>query len=244
MVAAAAVPIQGGVVEMEPRKLVAEALGTFTLVFGGLLSVLAAIELGGPLQVAVAFGFGLSLLAGLYAFGEISGGHYNPAVSLGFMLSGRLSPSDMFGYWAAQFVGGVLGALAVLIAFGSGDVEATTTQASAAWDAFWLEILLTAIFVSVILQSTRSERIYGTALIAIPLTLVAIHLAAIPFSGASVNPARSFASALVGTEFADFWIYLIAPPIGAAIAAFVHRYLFGPEEGEVRVDTREARATT
>ena len=233
--------------EVEPRKLVAEALGTFTLVFGGLLAILAAAALGGPIQVAVAFGFGLSLLAGLYAFGEISGGHFNPAVSLGFMLSGRLSPNGMLGYWAAQFVGGILGALAVLIAFGSDDGGVTTTQASAAWDAFWLELLLTMICVAVILQSSRSERIYGTALLAIPLTLVAVHLAAIPFSGASVNPARSFASALVGTEFDDLWIYFIAPPIGAVIAAVAHRYLFGPELGgddERRVDTREARAET
>jgi aquaporin Z len=219
-------------VETDPRKLVAEALGTFTLVFGGSVAILAALAVEGAFVVAVAFGFGLSLLAGLYAFGEISGGHFNPAVSRGFMLSGRLSPNDMLGYWAAQFVGGVLGSLAVLVAFGSNDVALTATVAPDAWDAFWLEILLTMIFVAVILQSSRSERIYGTALLAIPLTLVAVHLAAIPFSGASVNPARSFASALVGTEFGDLWIYFIAPPIGAAIAAFVHRYLFGPELDE------------
>lgn len=218
---------------MDPRRLVAELLGTFTLVFGGLLSVLAALALDGPVQVAVALGFGLSLLAGLYAFGEISGGHFNPAVSLGFMLSGRLSVNDTIGYWIAQFVGGVLGAFAVLLAFGSDDVAGTTTQASEVWDAFWLELLLTMIFVAVILQSSRSERVYGTALIAIPLTLVAVHLAAIPFSGASVNPARSFASALVGTEFDDLWIYFVAPPLGAAVAAFVHRYLYPPVEAVV-----------
>ena len=90
---------------MDPRKLAAEGLGTFTLVFGGSLSILAAASFGGAAQVAIAFGFGLSLLAGLYAFGEISGGHFNPAVSLGFMLAGRLAPNDMIAYWVAQVVG-------------------------------------------------------------------------------------------------------------------------------------------
>ena len=225
---------------VEPRKLVAELLGTFTLVFGGLLAVLAALNFGGPVQIAIAFGFGLSLLAGLYAFGEVSGGHFNPAVSLAFMLSGRMSPSDMIGYWGAQFVGGVLGAIAVLIAFDSDAVGQTATTAPDAWTGFWLELLLTMIFVAVILQSSRSQRVYGTALIAIPLTLVAVHLAAIPFSGASVNPARSFASALVGTEFGDLWIYFIAPPLGAAIAVFVHRYLYPPIE-VVEVDVVEVQ---
>jgi aquaporin Z len=226
---------------VDPRKLAAEGLGTFTLVFGGSLSILAAAAFGGAAQVAIAFGFGLSLLAGLYAFGEISGGHFNPAVSLAFMLSGRLSPNDMIGYWIAQVVGGVAGSFAVLIAFGSDDVARTTTQASASWDALWLELLLTMIFVAVILQSSRSERVYGTALLAIPLTLVAIHLAAIPFSGASVNPVRSFAAAVVGTEFSDLWIYLVGPPIGAAIGAIVHRYLYETDVDVVEVDVVEVR---
>jgi aquaporin Z len=221
------------------RNYLAELLGTFTLVFIGSVALLAALATNAPFVITVAFGFGLALLAGLYAFGEISGGHFNPAVSLGFMLSGRLSPSDMVGYWIAQIVGGVAGSFAVLIAFGSDDVARTTTQASASWDALWLELLLTMIFVAVILQSSRSERVYGTALLAIPLTLVAIHLAAIPFSGASVNPVRSFAAAVVGTEFSDLWIYLIGPPIGAAIGAIVHRYLY--ETDVVEVDVVEVR---
>jgi MIP family channel proteins len=228
----------------DPRKLLAELLGTFTLVFGGLLSILAAIALDGPIQVAVALGFGLSLLAGLYAFGEISGGHFNPAVSLAFRLSERLSTHDLIGYWIAQFVGGVLGALAVVIAFSSDDVGLTATQPSDTWEALWLEFLLTMIFVAVILQSSRSERVYGTALIAIPLTLVAVHLAAIPFSGASVNPARSFASALVGGEWDDLWIYFVGPLAGGAVAAFVHRYLYPPAEVEVEADVAEVETET
>jgi aquaporin Z len=226
------------------QRYVAELLGTFTLVFVGSLSILAAVALDGPLVISVAFGFGLALLAGLYAFGEISGGHFNPAVSLAMFLSGRLDVRNMIGYWVAQVVGAILAALAVLAAFSQDDVASTATRASATWDAFWLELILTAIFVAVILQSSRSERVRGTALLAIPLALVAVHLAAIPFSGASVNPARSLGPALVGNEWGDFWIYLVGPLAGAAIAALVHAFLYPRYVEEVEVvEVTEARAT-
>jgi aquaporin Z len=210
------------------RNYVAEVLGTFTLVFVGSLSLLAALATDSPLVLVVAFGFGLALLAGLYAFGELSGGHFNPAVSLAMFLSGRLDLNLMFGYWISQFVGAILASLAILVAFSQDDVAGTATAATNSWDAFWLELLLTMVFVLVILQSTRSQRVFGTALIAIPLTLVAVHLAAIPTSGSSVNPVRSLAPALVGNEWGDVWIYLTAPLIGGAIAAGIHKYLYGP----------------
>jgi aquaporin Z len=209
------------------RNYIAEVLGTFTLVFVGSLSILAAVAADAPLTIAVAFGFGLALLAGLYAFGEISGGHFNPAVSLAMFLSGRLDLPSMIGYWISQFLGAILASLAVLAAFSQDDVAGTVTGASDSWDAFWLELLLTTIFVLVILQSSRSQRVFGTALLAIPLTLVAVHLAAIPFSGSSVNPVRSLGPALVGNEWGDIWIYLTAPLIGGVIAAGIHNFLYG-----------------
>jgi aquaporin Z len=209
------------------RNYVAELLGTFTLVFVGSLALLAAVSTQAPFVITVAFGFGLALLAGLYAFGEISGGHFNPAVSLAMFLSGRLELPTMIGYWISQLVGAILASLAVLVAFGQDDVASTVTQASASWDAFWLELLLTTLFVAVILQSSRSQRVFGTALLAIPLTLVAVHLAAIPVSGSSVNPVRSLAPALVGNEWGDLWIYLTAPLIGGVIAAVIHGFLYG-----------------
>ncbi len=210
------------------RKYVAELLGTFTLVFVGSLSLLAALATDSPLVLVVAFGFGLALLAGLYAFGEISGGHFNPAVSLAMFLSGRLEVPTMIGYWISQFLGAILASLAILAAFSQDDVASTVTAATNSWDAFWLELLLTTIFVLVILQSSRSQRVFGTALIAIPLTLVAVHLAAIPTSGSSVNPVRSLGPAIVGNEWGDLWIYLTAPLIGGAIASFIHNFLYGP----------------
>jgi aquaporin Z len=214
-------------VENDTRRYVAELLGTFTLVFIGSISILAALAANQPLVLVVSLGFGLALLAGLYAFGEISGGHFNPAVSLAMFLSGRLDAASFLRYVIAQLAGAILASLAVLAAFGQDDVAATATTAAASWDAFWLELIMTALFVSVILQSSRSQRVFGTALLAIPLTLVAIHLAAIPTSGSSVNPARSLGPALVGNEWSDFWIYLTAPLIGAAIGTAIHLYLYG-----------------
>ena len=215
------------------RKYVAELLGTFTLVFGGSLAILSAVTLQAPILVPVALGFGLALLAALYAFAEVSGGHFNPAVSLSMFLSGRLESRDLIRYWLAQFAGGILASLAVLVAFSRDEVAGTVTPVgagSSAWDALWLEVLLTAIFVAVILHSSRSERVQGTALLAIPLALVAVHLAAIPISGASVNPARSFGPALVGDEWGDIWIYFVGPLAGGAIGAAVHGFLYPRDE--------------
>jgi aquaporin Z len=216
-------------VENQPLKsYIAELLGTFTLVFLGSLALLAATAFPSTKLLVIAFGFGLALLAGLYAFGEISGGHFNPAVSLAMFLNGRLELPQMIGYWIVQVAGAILAALAVLATYGQDAVAATTTAPSANWDAFWLEFLLTATFVAVILQSSRSQRVFGTALLAIPLTLVAIHLAAVPVSGSSVNPARSIGPMLVGNEgWGDIWIYTIAPFLGAVVAAFLHLFLYG-----------------
>lgn len=205
------------------QKYLAEVLGTFTLVGVGSFAIVSASAADTLGIVSIALGFGLALLIGLYAFGEVSGGHYNPAVSLAMFLDRRLSLEDMIGYWIAQAVGAILASIVVLIAYDDNIVAATTTQATDAWAAVVVEVVLTALFVAVILQSTKSERVRGSALVAIPLSLVAIHVAAIPISGASVNPARSLGPALIGTEFSDFWIYLIAPPIGAVLGWIAHK---------------------
>lgn len=210
------------------QKYAAELLGTFVLVFGGTTALVASIGTGLGL-VAIAFAFGLALLAGLYAFGEVSGGHYNPAVSLAMFLDGRLSGSELVRYWAAQFVGATAASLVLLLATSKLAVKATATVPGpdGVGTAFLIELVFTAIFVTVILQASVSGRFGSTALVAIPLTLVAVHLAAIPFSGSSVNPARSFGPALVGNRWTDFWIYLIAPPLGAAIAVGIHKFVHG-----------------
>jgi aquaporin Z len=205
------------------QMYVAEVLGTFALVGVGSFAILSASAGDSLGIVSIALGFGFALLIGLYAFGEVSGGHFNPVVSLVMFLDRRLSRDDLIGYWVAQFVGAILASIVVLIAYNDEAVAATTTQAADTWAAIVVEVLMTALFVAVILQSTKSERTHGTALLAIPLTLVAIHVAAIPISGASVNPARSFGPALVGTEFHDLWIYFVAPPIGAILGWIAYR---------------------
>jgi aquaporin Z len=207
------------------QKYAAELLGTFVLVFGGTTAIVATSLMGVPVLLAVPFAFGLALLAGLYAFGEVSGGHYNPAVSLGMFLDRRLSSPDLFRYWAAQFAGAILASLVLLLATTQDDVASTATVPGVLGNgtAFLIELVFTAIFVSVILQASASGRFGSSALIAIPLTLLAIHFAAIPFSGSSVNPARTFGPALVGNEWTGIWIYFIAPPLGAALAVAIHR---------------------
>ena len=174
------------------QKYLAEALGTFALVGVGSFAIISASAGDGLGIVSIALGFGLALLIGLYAFGEVSGGHFNPAVSLAMFLDRRITMDDLIGYVVAQFAGAIAASLVVLIAFNDNAVAGTVTQSGDNWAGIVVEFVFTALFVAVILQSSKSERSRGTALLAIPLALVAIHVAAIPISGASVNPARSF----------------------------------------------------
>ena len=205
------------------QRYLAELFGTFILVFGGTTTLIEASKLGaGGIQFIVPFGFGLSLLAGLYVFAEVSGGHFNPAVSPGFFLDRRLTFEDLLGYWIFQFAGAILASLLMLIPFNHDLVKATATQPSSNGTALFIEIAFTAIFVLVILHSTKSDRYGGSALVAIPLTLIAIHFAAIPFSGSSVNPARSLGPALVGSQWTGFWIFVIGPAAGAILGWIIY----------------------
>jgi aquaporin Z len=222
------------------RKYLAELLGTFTLVFVGTTAILATGGGGiGVQNVAIAFGFGLALLAGLYAFADVSGGHFNPGVSLAMVLDKRLSATNLVPYWIAQLSGAALGSLCVLVAFDQDIVASTATLPgpSGAGTAVFLEILATAIFVLVILHSAASERHGGTALLAIPLTLVAAHLALIPFSGSSLNTARSFGPALVGSEWTDFWVYIVGPVIGAFVGWLVYEILLEEKKAAVAAES-------
>jgi aquaporin Z len=213
----------------DPRKYAAEFLGTFVLVFGGTIAIVGAGRSGGipPLLIAP-FAFGLALLAGLYAFGEVSGGHFNPAVSLAMFLDKRLPSADLVGYWASQFLGGIAAALLLLLLTNKRAVASTATvpqPGTSNATAFVIELVFTAIFVSVILQASRSEAFGSSALLAIPLTLLAMHFICIPFTGCSLNPARTFGPDLVGNTWTGIWIYLIATPLGAAVAWAVHSWV-------------------
>jgi aquaporin Z len=208
------------------QRYLAELFGTYILVFVGTTSIVAVVHLGGGSPELVApFAFGLALMGGLYAFAEVSGGHFNPAVSLGLFLDRRINLTDLVGYWIFQFLGAILASLTVLLAFTKREVAATATVPGPGVGdgaAFVIEVATTAIFVLVILQSTKSSRYSGSALVAIPLTLLAIHFATIPLTGTSVNPARTLGPALVGNHWDSEWIYFLGPALGALIASVVY----------------------
>jgi len=204
------------------QKYAAELLGTFVLVFGGSLSILSGIG-----AEAVAFGFGLSLLAGLYAFGEVSGGHFNPVVSLAMFLDGRLKALDTVMYWISQLAGALLASLVIFATWGfdTGAVGSTANRPGRGSDirSFIIEIVATAIFVALILQVTKSGKFSGQALLVIPLTLAGLHFATVGISSTGLNPWRSFAPVLwSGDHWSVIWIYLLAPIIGAVLGFFAH----------------------
>lgn len=211
---------------MNPRKYLAEVLGTFVLVFGGSMSILAALRMDAPILAIVPFGFGLALLAAIFAFGAVSGGHFNPAVTLAALLDRRIGPVDAAAYVVAQVVGAIGGSALILAIVDDRGLIAQTTNTLGRnvnpREGFAIEVVLTAIFALVILISTKRAPTHAPY--AIPLTLVMIHMAGIPFSGASVNPARSLAPALVSGELGPIWLYLTAPFVGAAIGWAMFRF--------------------
>jgi aquaporin Z len=218
------------------RKLSAEFLGTFWLVLGGCGSaVLAAAfpEVGIGL-LGVSFAFGLTVLTMAYAVGGISGGHFNPAVSVGLAIAGRMPPASLVGYIIAQ-VAGAIAAAAVLyvIASGKADFQLGGFAANGYGEhspggysltaALVTEVVMTAFFLLIILGSTHGRVPVGFAPIAIGLGLTLIHLVSIPVTNTSVNPARSTGQALFVGDWAisQLWLFWVAPLIGAAIAGIV-----------------------
>lgn len=222
------------------NKLSAEFFGTFWLVFGGCGSaVLAAAypELGIGFH-GVALAFGLTVLTMVYAVGWISGGHFNPAVSLGLAVAGRFPYRDILPYWIAQVVGGIAaGGVLYLIASGvsgfSAGGFATNGYGALSPGGYSLtavaiaEVVLTAFFVIVILGSTAKNAPVGFAGIAIGFALTLIHLISIPVSNTSVNPARSMGVAFYADTAAvsQLWLFWVAPLIGAAVGALIWKGL-------------------
>lgn len=227
------------------RALAAEFFGTFWLVFGGCGSaVLAAAfpELGIGFA-GVSLAFGLTVLTMAYAVGGISGGHFNPAVSLGLAIANRFAWKDLFPYWIAQIAGSVVAA-AVLYAIASG--KAGFVAGGFASNGFGdlspggysmqaallIEVVLTAGFLVVILGATAKAAPAGFAPIAIGLALTLIHLVSIPVTNTSVNPARSTGVALFAETpaLSQLWLFWVAPLIGAAIGAVIWKYVLMPAE--------------
>ena len=224
------------------KKLAAEAFGTFWLVFGGCGSAVLAAGVPdvGIGYLGVALAFGLTVMTMAYAVGGISGGHFNPAVSLGSAIAGKFEWKNFLPYVAAQLVGGILAALCIyLIASGKSGFESVGGFASNGFgehspggyslvSAFVAELVLTAFFLIIILGSTSSLVPAGFAPISIGLGLTLIHLISIPVTNTSVNPARSTAVALFADGWAlqQLWLFWLAPLAGAAVGALIWRALF------------------
>jgi len=224
------------------KKLAAEAFGTFWLVFGGCGSAVLAAGVPdvGIGYLGVALAFGLTVMTMAYAVGGISGGHFNPAVSLGLAIAGKFEWKNFLPYVAAQLVGGILAALCIyLIASGKSGFESVGGFASNGFgehspggyslvSAFVAELVLTAFFLIIILGSTSSLVPAGFAPISIGLGLTLIHLISIPVTNTSVNPARSTAVALFADGWAlqQLWLFWLAPLAGAAVGALIWRALF------------------
>jgi len=224
------------------KRSAAELLGTFWLVFGGCGSaVLAATfpEVGIGL-VGVALAFGLTVVTMAYAVGHISGGHFNPAVTLGLLAGGRVKAGDVLPYILAQLIGAVLAAAALAyIASGNGtDAVAHGLAANGFGDhspghysqgvAFLTEFLMTFFFLLIILGVTDGRAPAGFAPLAIGLALTLIHLVSIPVTNTSVNPARSTGPALLVGSWAvsQLWLFWVAPIAGGVVAGVLHKQLF------------------
>lgn len=221
------------------NKYIAELIGTFWLVFGGCGSaVLAAAfpELGIGFA-GVALAFGLTVLTGAYALGHISGGHFNPAVSIGLWAGGRFDAKELVPYIVAQVIGAVLAAwILYLIASGQAGFAGTGGFASNGFgdlspgkysmvSALIIEVVLTAMFLIVIMGATDKRAPAGFAPIAIGLALTLIHLISIPVTNTSVNPARSTGVAFFAETAAlgQLWLFWVAPIIGAVIGALIYK---------------------
>lgn len=218
-------------------KLMAELFGTFWLVLGGCGSAVLAAGVAdvGIGWLGVSFAFGLTVLTMAFAVGHISGGHFNPAVSLGLMIGGRFPARDLLPYWAAQVLGAILAAAVLyLIVSGAPGFEGVGSFASNGYgeaspegysmmSALLIEIVLTAFFLIVILGATSEKAPAGFAPIAIGLGLTLIHLISIPVTNTSVNPARSTGVALFadGPALAQLWLFWVAPLIGGAVGALI-----------------------
>jgi aquaporin Z len=228
------------------RELSAEFFGTFWLVFGGCGSaVLAAAfpELGIGFA-GVALAFGLTVLTMAYAVGGISGGHFNPAVSLGLAIANRFAWKNLAPYWIAQVLGAIVAAAALYaIASGKAEFSAGGFASNGYGDlspggysmqaALLIEVILTAGFLIVILGATSKAAASGFAPIAIGLALTLIHLISIPVTNTSVNPARSTGVALFAETAAlpQLWLFWAAPLIGGTIGALIWRFVLMPGEG-------------
>jgi aquaporin Z len=216
------------------RRAVAEFVGTFTLIFVGAGSIATAAGIRDPSLIGIALAHGLAIGVMVSAVGHISGGHFNPAVTLGFLVTRRMAPALAAVYWVAQLAGAVAGALLLKWIFPDDLTDQTRLGATLLAEGISplrgaiLEAVLTAFLVWVVFATAADPR--GTfksiAGLAIGFTITMDVLIGGPLTGAAMNPARSFGPALVQNVWGDFWIWYIGPAAGAVVAALAYEYLY------------------
>ncbi len=223
------------------RRATAEALGAFALVFAGCGAIITNAERSGALgAIGVSLVFGLVILAGIAAFGHISGAHFNPAVTTSFFLTRHLPARDAGVYIGAQLLGATAGALLLWAVWpGKPAALGATVPSIAVGRAVIVEGVMSALLMLVILSVATDTRAAGApAAIAIGSVIALDALFGGPLTGASMNPARSFAPALVAGEWRDFWVYLAGPLIGAPLGALAYQFARGEHPGELPAEAR------
>lgn len=201
--------------------LVAEAIGTFALVFAGCGAI--AVGTVGPAGVAVTFG--LAIMTMIYALGHVSGAHFNPGVTVAFALGRHFPPARVLPYWIAQTSGAIAGAALLRATLGDVPLGVTHPAGSDAQSLVWEAALTFFLMLVIVAVATDTRAVGQGAAIAIGGTVALGALVGGPISGASMNPARSLGPAIVSGDVSALWIYLVAPPLGAIAAALVYRYL-------------------
>lgn len=212
------------------NRLLAETIGTFGLVLAGTGAIVINQASGGAVtHVGIALTFGLVVMAMIHAFGDVSGAHLNPAVTSGLVLSGRFPAREAPGYILAQIIGAFAASGLLRVLFPESESLGATIPVGAAWRSFVLEVVLTFFLMLVILRVTSGAKEKGiTAGIAIGGVIGFEALFAGPISGASMNPSRSLAPAVVSGSVGELWVYLVAPVLGAALAVPCDRALRSP----------------
>jgi aquaporin NIP len=222
------------------RVLLAEAIGTFALVFAGCGAIMVNAKTEALGQVGIAITFGLVIMAMIYAVGHVSGAHFNPAVSLAFALTRHFPWRRVAGYWSAQIAGAITAAAILRASLGDLASVGATVPSGSARQAFVWELILTFFLMFVIMAVATDTRAVGeAAAIAIGGTVGLDAMFGGPITGASMNPARSLGPALIAPEFDSLWVYLLAPIAGAALAGLSYQ-LFRGERTEANPPAAEA----
>ncbi len=244
---------------LDIKALGAELFGTFWLVLGGCGAAILAADFGtggngtslGLGFLGVSLAFGLTVVTGAYTFGHISGGHFNPAVTIGLVVGGRFAAAKAIAYIVVQVIGAVIAAGVIYLIASGQDGFAIDGSAAGAFAsngygdfspggytlgaAFLVEVVLTAVFLIVILGATSKKAAAGMGGLAIGLALTLIHLISIPVTNTSVNPARSTSQAIFAgsDQIGQLWLFWVAPIVGAILGAGIHRYILGDPEDVV-----------